>query len=47
MKKTKAMAISRKQGGLVNIILNGERVELVLQTFCYSESWILNDGRCD
>jgi hypothetical protein len=46
MKKTKVMKISRKCGGVVNIILNGARIEQVTK-FCYLGSLITEDGRCE
>ena len=44
VEKKKAMVISRKGGGTINITLNGERIEQVSK-FCYLGSWITHDER--
>src|SRR3981189_2535758 len=45
IKKTKTMVVSRKGGGKVSIIVEGQRVEQV-KTFKYLGSVIAEDGRC-
>src|SRR5580698_2115631 len=44
IKKTKVMKISRHGGGVVNILLDGQKVEQV-QKFKYLGAWITDDGR--
>ena len=45
-KKTKVMRVSRKGGGTVKIIIDGQQVEQV-QHFQYLGTWISDDGRCE
>ena len=46
VKNTKVMAISRNGGGVVKIVLNGERLEQVAKC-CYLGAGIIEDGRRD
>jgi hypothetical protein len=46
VKKTKVMKVSRKGGGIVNINIEGQKVEQVTK-FKYLGSWITDDGRCE
>src|SRR5207253_3043650 len=45
IKKTKTMVVSKKDGGTVSIVIDGQRVEQV-KTFKYLGSVIAEDGRC-
>ena len=45
IKKTKTMVVSKKDGGTVSIMIDGQRVEQV-KTFKYLGSVIAEDGRC-
>jgi hypothetical protein len=44
--KTKVMRISKKGEGIVNIMLDGQKIEQV-KKFKYLGTWITEDGRCD
>jgi hypothetical protein len=46
VKKTKSMKVSKKGGGAMNIVVNGEKIEQVTR-FKYLGSWITEDGRCE
>lgn len=46
VKMLKVMVISGQGGGVVNITLNGKRVEQVIK-FCYLGSWITDNRNCD
>ena len=46
VKKTKVMKISRKGDGVINIFVDGQKVEQVMK-FKYLGSWITADGRCE
>ena len=46
VKKTKVMKISKKGGGRVNILIDGQKVEQV-DKFKYLGAWITEDGRCE
>src|SRR6218665_1606820 len=46
IKKTKVVKVSRKEGGVINITINGEILEQVEQ-FKYLGALITSDGRCE
>ena len=45
-KKTKVMRVSREGGGVVEVILDGQKIEQV-DKYLYLGSWITEDGKCD
>ena len=46
IKKTKVMKVSREGGGVVEVILDGQKIEQV-DKYLYLGSWINEDGKCD
>ena len=46
VKKTKVIKISRNGGGIVRIIVEGQRIEHVTK-FKYLGNWVTEDGRCE
>ena len=46
VKKTKTMLVSRKEGGIVNIVIDGQLMEQV-KKFKYLGSLLTEDGKCE